>query len=775
MNDRNRARTIISMSYLKWTIAVVAVFVLWGVVYADVEAAAVGAIVNDTPSNTKNAGLSLDKLARGHKAGHFDFSLAQLIGSSQPVMIRGFAGQLNFSLPVPALWRPQEVSMTVKGSASNALISSSQIVVLVNGIAVYQYPLQGDTLEFQFTAKIPTAVLRAGFNDVSVQVNQHYSNICEYPSAPPLWTQIDVERSSLTIAAELGTVVPTLNNLDALFDKATWDERPKIAVLTGHHLGADEIRALGLIAQGIGERYGTVPVSIEHGEFPKEVQNVGALIPADSRVAVVLGTFDALGSYLDGVNKGKDSIIAIRRISGDPDKFLVILAAENQAQLPSIATAFAVRGVPWPEQAAATLQEIDLPTSYRLGKHFVSPLASVGAFPLRALGYHTTTYTGMNAQGPTLHIWNNAWQGRMQLRLHLLYASGMAPQSALNVLTNGVMHGTIPLDNTRGSIYENYAVTIPAGMLRPGWNEIQLKPALIPIASGDCKPLLDGNLAVTIYEDTTLQKFGGDALKEPDLGLLNGTGGIYGGEPLGGNLAIQLTDNTSDTLTVGLTLLAKMTQMFDKPLLDAWFGVGESPPAANRFWVGGYANLPEELKKDLVARYPSGINVQVPIIQSATLQVREGNEWLRSKLEFLGILKASPRQYASVQVQLQSALGKYSFLTTMRKDDETVTILSAQDASVLKEGVDTLVGSSQWAQLKGKFAFWLPGGLGVHTISYEETPFSAYGLRGGLGIWMSQYPWVSLLLVLGMIGILTYLTRRGLLLYGKKNHDEAGE
>lgn len=706
-------------------------------------------------------------------AKEFNFSLAKLIGSGRISTLKGESGQLGFSLPVPPTWQAKDVELRLRGTVSSSLIAGSQLVVYLNGEAIQQYPLQQEGNRYDFTLKVPVEKLKSGFNDFQLQANQHYTEACEFPHAPQLWTQVNLEQSGFKINATPKPVVSSLSRLSEIFSKANWHDRPAVSIMTAAKPTPDEVAAMGLLAQGVAGFYDFVPVRISHDVYPLEAHNLLGQFPADSRTAVVMGSFANLGSYLQGLNIGKQDkpVIAVRAMPGDPTRQLVILAANNGKDLKKLATAFALRGLPWPDHAWTSIDKLKMPPARSLEKRFDLPLASSGAFPLRALGYKTTTYSGQDNDGPVLRVWNNSWQGRMQVRVHLTYASGMSPQSSLNIISNGVMQGAIPLNNPRGGIYENYAVTIPAGSLNPGWNTLQFKPVLVPVSNGGkCQPSYDGNLALTVYEDTTLQKFGGDELREPDLALLSGTGSIYTEGPLGKGIAIQMTDDNSDTLSSGLTLVAKLTQVFRRPLMNVWFGVGPAPEMKHQYWIGSYKQLPRDVASLVVTDFPSRIAVEVPIIQSATVEVREGNEWLRSTLENMGIRNTPPAKYTSAEIALSGQFNKYSFAATKEIDGNVVTVLSANSPAILKQGVATLIGYGQWAQLKGRLAFWEPGSEKLSSVSYDDTPFSAYGLRGGLGIWVSQYPWLALFSLLLIIGFIIFVTRRALAAYKVRNH-----
>lgn len=697
--------------------------------------------------------------------------LSRLIGSEAPVRLAGVASDMRFSLPVPALWRADEVQLELAGTASQALIESSQLEVSLNGRVVQQLRLDGRTPEFRHLVNVPTALLRPGFNEVKLAVAQHYTTTCEYPMAPQLWTQIDPAASRLRISASPRQVPLRLDRLDALFDKAGWDEAPLVSVLTANTPSAEVMSAMGLVAQGVGQRFDYVPVRIASGRYPADMAALGSALPQGSRGAVVLGTFEQLRSYLAGLGIPADSgpVAAVRALPADPTRFAFILAARNEADLSLVAGAFAMQRMPWPDSAWAAVRDLKMPPLGSVTGAAATLKPATNAFPLSALGYRTTTYTGMQGRGATMRFWNANWQGRVQVRVHTSYAAGMSPQSALNVLANGALHGSIPLDNPAGGVYENYAVTVPAGALRPGWNTLELQPVLVPRSNGgECQPFFVGNLAATVYDDSTMQAFGGSPLKRPDLALLARDGRAIPTAPVGLGMAVQLTDAEDPTLGAGLTLMAKLTQVFRGPLLRTTFGVGANDEATNRLWVGSLERLPASLRQAAGLSDPGRLVAPVPLIQSVKVRVIEGGDTLMQLSEALDRDGSRPVTLAA-EATLENAFADHGIAATAFDGDVPVTVFTATTPAAVLAGVHEVIGYGAWAQLAGHLAVWRPDSDTMHTVSAEDAPFTAYSLRGGLGLWVSQYPWWSLLILLVFIAAMVLLTRVVLAGYRRRN------
>ncbi len=709
---------------------------------------------------------------------NFDLKLSKLLGDSTPRNLNGVDARMNIALPLPGLWEPEEVVLELTGVASKSLIKTSQLLIIVNDRIVGQKELGNGEDKFTHRISIPVEYLNDGFNSVQVRAIQHYVDVCEVPLSPQLWTQINLEQSKFVIRAHPREASPNLSLIPKMFDRATWQDTPTVPIFTTADISNTQLGALNYVAQGIGQRFSFVPARLLKLDIPADAQTLDSVMPKRSRTAVVLATFDAAKALLGHLDFPTDQgpIVAVKTLPNNQARYMLLLLGKDDNEVSQAASAFAITGVPWPDNTWAAISKINIPTHVELEKRFSIPTAASGAFPLRALGYKSQTLNGIESGSVKLKIWNNTWQGRMQVRLHLSYASGMSNQSALNVLANGVMHGSIPLSNPDGGVYEHYAVTVPAGALKPGWNELEFAPRMIPANNGgQCQPFFNGNLALTIYEDTTIQKFGGDELKQVDLATISGAGYVFTEKPLGRGVAFHLAAKDADTVSAAMTLVAKLSQVYNRPLLNSSFAFANDATASGdyHYWIGAYQNLPEALQSQLKVTIPQTLNIAVPLIQSATVDVHENLQWITYVLEKLRIRSGATQNFTEVQMDLSGEFGANSFaLSTENDDGEPTLIFTATSPASLRDGIDTVVDYGQWSQLRGLFSFWQPGSEEVYAISSDNAPFSAYGLRGGLGLWVSQYPWTALLILLSFIGALVYLTRRILKQYKRRHHQD---
>jgi hypothetical protein len=712
---------------------------------------------------------SLESFAAATAPGADTITLARLLGSDAPLRLSGVEAQLRVPLPVPASARLDPLTFVLEGTVSQALTPDSQLVVELDGRVLHQVRLYGARTRLHEQVAIPAAWLRPGFQSLRVRVVQHYTDRCEYPMAPQLWTVIDPAASGFVARVTPQPGEPRLDRLDALFDKAGWRAHPVVPVLLAGRVAPspETLSALGLVAQGVGQRYDYVPVALTQGRLPEDPGAIAAALPADAPGAVVLGRFESLAPLLAGLGVPTDRgpVAVLRPVPGAPARFLLILAAGSDAELATPASAFAMQRYPWPDRPWVALREPSLPPLGSVTGAAAALRPSANAYPISALGFRSTTYSGTAPGGAQLRFWNDAWQGRVQVRVHASYAAGMAPQSALNVLANDTLTGSIPLSNVAGGSYDNYAVTVPAGALHPGWNTLALQPVLVPQDSGgDCKPFFAGNLAVTLHDDTTLQAFGGSAREQPDLALLAIEGRALRQAPVGAGMALQLAAADPATVGAGLTLMAKLTQVFKGPLLRAEFVVGPSHAGArNRLWVGALGQLPEAVRGASGLDAQGELQVPVPLIRSTRVEVLEGAA-VQSVRDALGDSGAAP-DTLSARAAVPIAPAGHMGAATRLVDGMPVTVFTAASPAELAQGMRSVVDYGPWSQLQGSTALWRIDGSGMRTISADDAPFVAYSLRGGLGLWMSQYPWWSLAGVIALLVAAAWLARRGLAAY----------
>ncbi|MDH2918096.1 MAG: cellulose biosynthesis cyclic di-GMP-binding regulatory protein BcsB [Sideroxydans sp.] len=690
-----------------------------------------------------------------------ELTFAELFAEHDMASLHGSDASLSITLPVSARRNLHTAQLSLRGTLSNVLIAPSQLVVSVNEQVIGQLHLNGNASKLNVDMPVPVGALKPGYNRIRLQAIQHYGEGCETPLAPELWTQLDLEKSHFTLTSSARSTPLLLDNLNQVFDKTTWLKRPELHVLTHQAPTLGQLQAMSAVVQGVALRYEYVPIKV----FTERYQEVW---PAQGQV-VLLGTRAELAPWLAELNvpSTETAVLAVRALPGDATRNLVLLAADDEAQLLRLAQVFALHELPLPNLAWVSLAKFDLPKLANLPAVTAVRAAAQTVIPLQALGYKTQTLRGFDVAGESMNFWNDRWQGRVQMRVHLAYAAGMSPQSAMNVLVNNVLVGSIPLNDDKVGQYHDYSVSVPSTALNAGWNKLELKPVLIPLAQGGkCSPFFLGNLAVTVYDDSTLERLGGSSLDEPDLSLFAHTGEVslsLSPEPL----TLALLDNDVDTLSAGLTLVAKLTQVQKRPLWHVSLALGAPDEQAGAAWVVGKKSLlPAAAQSHLVA----STHYALPLPVASAPLGNSAYTWLSPAWRDFFELTPPAAQHTRATVELSADLSEQVFAMAYARRAGDWTVFSAETPALLAHGIDTLTGFGHWGQLNGKLAFWHPEDSVVHTIPVEVTPISAFGLRGGLGIFASQHPWFALFALLLLIAVLVWLIPRLLKLYRVRRH-----
>lgn len=693
--------------------------------------------------------------------------LSYYLGGDAVRNLKFVHAHMSISIPVPQLATVQEATMNLKLTPSAALDDQSWMAIYLNGQVVAQLPLKGQEGAFRQNITLPGKLFRAGYNALRLEVSQHYTKVCEYPMAPQIWTQVDAAGSSLKIHFAPKIWVPMLGGLDRLFDKTSFSAQPVVSIFYGQHpkpvLSLD---ALALAAQGAALRYQYLPVrmdakAISASHLEQWLTQTGA---EGSAVSLWVGTAKSLSPLWQDLHipAPEGAWMGTYVWPNHPHHYVVILSGDTQEQVRETAKIFAQPHIVLPPVSQVYINELHLPDRQKVAQPVISGMFDHGVFSLLATGFHTISLTGYAPPPVSLRIWNGGWDRKAQLHLHLAYAAGMATQSALNVLVNGTLQGSIPLNQPTGGRYSDYTVTVPPTIMHPGWNTVSLQPMLVPVSNGGkCKPFFMGNLWVTIYDDSIFEWEGdGVAAQQPDLATLAADGYPYTKKSLGEDVHVQVPDLQPDTLSAALTLMGKIAQVGQRPYPMARLVAGATPAPDTDIFVAPWANIPPEWRHHL---------------QVTANHIKESFPVGRSVQDFSGILSIIRPQTTGNgivrgQVFLNADLDPFVFATTWKQDSSPLTLFTAATAETLSKGMDSLVNYGPWSQLKGTLAWWTPGSKKVTSLGLDEAPFRNYGLRGGLGLWISRHPWFSLFGI-AMIGLLFVLaTRSALRAYARKHH-----
>jgi hypothetical protein len=702
-----------------------------------------------------------------HDAFASTLTLAKMIGNETPITLNGMNSATTISLPVAQLARIESATLTLEVLPSAALNSKSWLTVAVNGLRIGQINLgKNNGGHFSVIVPIPAHFLQSGYNTVTLMVAQHDMDHCEYPMSPELWTQIDIRNSYFTLYQVLHYPKLTLAQVGALFDPASLDQHPNVPIFFAGQIDKNTGTTLAYAAQGVARRYNYVPVSfsvaslgaIQKENKPKPPAKIATQIPQDGLplAAVLIGSYAELRPYLANsfVLDDQKPRIILRQWGRYPARYLVMLPANTEDAQRQLALRFMLTELPLPARTSVMLDALILRNSPE-----IVPPSQLNAFQFRDLGFKSTTLTGIDAPSATLSVWNAGWKQKAQVRIHLSYAAGMSAQSALNVWINGALQGSIPLSQPQGGEYPDFAVTLPTTMLTAGWNVVRLQPILIPQNNGgDCKPFFPGNLAVTLFDDSSfIFMGGGNEQYAHDLSMLVEFNALKWKSGWLAGLNIKLLNSDLSSLAAAVTLMGKLSQTAHLPLINAYVGMQPPHPSWSTITLGALQSVSLSDRKRF-GLAPLGITVSKEHIELSWLKMlplshRLGIEpWVTERSDF--------------------DFSHTTFAAVAADSAQPEMLFAAPTTDILAQGMASAVGFSVWPQLNGTLAYWPTSGSPVITISRTADPFRNFGLQLGLSVWMTQHPWYALASVL-LFGVLTaVLIRWGVLTYRRRNHHE---
>ena len=724
-----------------------------------------------------------------------EYPLSRFMARDEPMMLRNARGEYALKVPIARRLRVTAARLHLEWTNSiSLLVHRSQIRVVLNDQVLAQAPLDPRNPEGTLDVALPPELLRPGYPTLRLLVAQHYTEKCEDPAAPELWTQVNTVNSRVFLAGNLIPLQPKLSGLDVLFDARNLDPQRLHVVLPGN-LDDDHLRAAALVAEGAALRLQYQPLGVSVGSA------------ADPTVDnAFVGTADELRGVLDPTEHGRitGAYLAVRPLPGDPTRFALIVSGRDAGEVQRAALAFAYTTVALPDAPAAVIDETvvarpppDLPRAY---------LQPEKAYRLADLGLRTGTVKGINTGGfrvevnvpPDLYSHEDT---ELPLLLHFAHGAALRADSVFNVFLNGKFQTALPIGNGgREEVFRNYRVVIPFRGLLPGLNVVDFNPQMVPSNSDPCSVVQDENLLFTLFDDSRLimppvSRY----VALPDLGLASRCAFPQLSRADGSELAVFVAGPDPDTVAATLTLLGKLAQRAGAPLPAA--EVSLTLPRSDRHLlaVGAVDRLPAELLRaaplDLQARQ----RVAHPLA-AAPLPAEDYGTWRRLRARF-GFGDGSPAPARQLDgapaavLQGTGGLGEYGLTQQFKSPFHGARvgwIVTAEGPGRLRARVGALVSPRLWDALAGDVALWTADAVAVAqaataggTVSpavavqtYRLGPTFYVGSLNplvGMEYQFSRRPWLWLVAVLALLGAFALLTRLLLRRFKVRHHGNVKE
>ncbi|MCS6787512.1 MAG: cellulose biosynthesis cyclic di-GMP-binding regulatory protein BcsB [Thiobacillaceae bacterium] len=679
-----------------------------------------------------------------------------------PIDLRGAHARAELAIPVAAGIEPQRLTLYLAAANSVALRPNRSVLrVLLDDVLVAQIPLDPRRPRIEAEIELPVQGLEAGYHRLVFDVAQHYTEDCEDPHAPELWTQIDTRRSWLALQWRWRDEPYTVAVPERLFDPKRWGVH-RLTIATLGEM-TPELARLGALASQVAAlhlRYR--PLQVLHRRVQaEELQTLMQLAEGP----IVLLAPPGRPVVLPGQAAPDAATLSVHRTNtGWP----LLRVQGTTTEMERALRALQLTRTPLPERTQVHVLAVDAPVGSRR-------TLETGPVSLRELGWtHDWAVRGMYASRKLeFRLPADFYTPRtdfLTLRLNLAYGAGLRADSVLNVLVNGRFAQAVALDQRGGARYEDYQVRIPLELLQPGDNTLEFAVSLVPAEGGRCLIQSAEGLRLTLRADSTLRLPSyAPVAAVPDLRLLARTAYPYAQTS---GTRLWLGDTNSSTLGAAWTLLARLAQAKGDllPLTQVVLS-GRLPPAdADIILVGAPHQLPSDLNS-----LPPVLNKGRILHALADTSAESGFgsvqgwvAWFNWLARGLPAVQAHPYP-ARVGVDPPLLGQQAALLQWVDEQGRLLTWLTVEDEALYAERMRELIGAGLWGRLRGDLFVWRDADTA------HASRVGATALRGRAGMWMrlsyvfSHRPVLWVLVGLVVVA-LAWSTHRLLLRFKARHH-----
>lgn len=717
------------------------------------------------------------------------FRLTEFYAGDSLVRLQGSSAAESLSIPLSSIAEVETATINLTGASSIALLKHRSILnVRFNNATIDQIPLDPASPFINEEVTIPAELWRKGFNNLTFQVSQHFTEACEDVNATELWSEIDLYRSSLSIQTKDNITALTIDDLAGFFSPGIGSQQQvSIATITGDEKAITS-DILPLVAQGLALRNEYKPLSfsvlpIAQPAFPalpadtdwspeleqRFSQSSWYITPESEQLSVLVATKSALAGFVkeDILEEITGPYIGMEAVEG------FTVASKN---LIPAARRLIISGTTLEELklAAATLVVMD---------DALNPDAAIvvnSQSPLNTRDYlnHTVlqpdnayTFADMNGSGVVFRgagifkhqvavnlpaDFYTPESATAHLYLDFAYGAENGPGSVMSIAINGELIHGLPLNAPNGQSFNKYRLDIPSRHFTAGPNTISFEVTQrSPQSENACTQIPGSHLVFQLHPTSTLElPEAGSVATQPDLALFSST--TFPFSTSASDTPATVYYSQPEMLGSALTLIGKLAQVEKtlNPSLKAEQGIpSQTSPLAI------VLATPAELNAAMFDDYA------VTLTNSKKWSYQLQNSMHRTLQEvFSSDNKRDIVEKANTQQQ--SSLGELGVLIMKENEDASspgsLMIIASESAEILTQRVEDLIGLSLWGQLNGDFFVWKNSEkpeLAMRLASqYEIGEPTSKWLE--YRMWLSNHPWYWIIAVLVIVilgSVLSYI------------------
>ena len=126
-------------------------------------------------------------------------SLSRFAAQDGQLTLRNASSEYVLFVPESGRRQVRRASLQLEITKYIALAASSLLIVSHNRRRIAQLPLKSTSPDGSADIQLPAELLTEGYNQIKFEVAQHYTQECEDPTSPELWTQLDSLASPIDI------------------------------------------------------------------------------------------------------------------------------------------------------------------------------------------------------------------------------------------------------------------------------------------------------------------------------------------------------------------------------------------------------------------------------------------------------------------------------------------------------------------------------------------------------------------------------------------------
>lgn len=696
-------------------------------------------------------------------------TLAQIQGHAGDINLEGMFARYTIPLPISRRYNILSAKLNLSFVNSVALHPKrSNMAVFLNGHPVFQTVLDGANPAQVAEIDLPVTRFEKGYeqNEIQILMNQHYTeDACEAPYSPDLWTKLDQFGTTFSLDAEPVRILQEGStgrlNLDALYlfvEQAPWFPQVTHVVFPttgGGVLNDDQLGYGALLAQAVALRQrDKLALEMSFGtDYQHQADNV--IIGLKSEIAGILDSKEL--SLING------PYISIKQNPQNATKFILVVSGNSPEDVRNALTglgyALVQGGLPaqdfWQVEAKyyqpdLTALKNSVPGGGRGGDlsniqegEFGNPLLlntpllqGGGSHYFSSLGMGEKPYAsvGLNSGNVPLKFYlpgDFFVRPDAHIKLQLKYTTGrgMGPGSVINVMANGTPAGAVELLQASDSkdtadqsaqVYERgRTMNIPASVLRPGMNSLDILPRLFPRQYELCTHTQTENLTFGLSPKSELILPEYDRFTQlPDLQLLDHTGFPLTRGVNGADLSVFVPDRSPQAVTASWLYFANLVQKAGTPLHNAVFSFSLKN-AERQMLVVGSAPF---IGQDILAQAPiTADQLQTGRLpqQLAVPPIEKKQDWMDGLMSWAGYTRTDEIDRLNVPFGRISEVDPGILLTPADSGmmlefassfgpGASVVVITAQNPDTLLSSVKRLVTDRSRKRLQGDLVLWNP-------------------------------------------------------------------